>query len=99
VTLTAPTNGTAFPARATFELVAEAADPDGIKEVSFWDGRRRLGEDKTPPYTFLVRSADGGTHEYTARAEDIYGQRTTSEPVEVSVERSRRDRDRDDDDD
>ena len=95
VTLIAPTNVTTFPTRATFELRAEAADPEGIKNVSFRDGRRRLGHVKTAPYTFLVRGAEGGTHEYTARAEDIYGQRATSESVEVTVERSRRDRDDD----
>jgi hypothetical protein len=79
VALTAPTNGTALTAPASFTLAANAADNDGIvAQVEFFNGGSSLGVDTTSPYSITVNSLGAGTYTLSAVASDNGGAKATN---------------------
>ncbi|UHG92665.1 Ig-like domain-containing protein [Spirosoma oryzicola] len=86
VSLTSPTNNTAFPLPATISIAANATDNDGsVSKVEFYNGSTKLGEDATAPYTFTWTGMTAGTYTLTAKATDNQGAVTTSGAVTVLV--------------
>jgi len=80
-------SATTVTAAGTITLTATASDDKGVTQVEFYDGTMLLGTDTTAPYTQAVALArvNNGTHTYTARAYDTFGQSTTSAPAAVTV--------------
>lgn len=67
-------------------LTATAADATGgVSKVRFYKGSIYLGEDTSNPYTFSWTAEQAGTFTFTAVAEDIYGAKTSSSGVTVTV--------------
>lgn len=86
VSLTAPRNNASFPAPASVELTATAADSDGaISKVEFFRSTVKLGEVTAPPYTMTLSNVPAGNYRYTAAATDSGGATTVSAAVEVTV--------------
>ncbi|MEO7799737.1 MAG: Ig-like domain-containing protein, partial [Opitutaceae bacterium] len=85
-TLTAPTNGSVFPAPGNFTLVASASDSDGsVAKVEFYRGATLLGESLSAPYQFAVSGLAAGNYSFTAVATDNSGATTPSSTVSVIV--------------
>jgi len=86
VALTAPADGAAFTAPASFTLTATASDPDGtVAKVEFFNGALKLGEDTAAPYEQPVTALVVGSHMFTARATDNSGATATSPQITVLV--------------
>jgi hypothetical protein len=90
VEITAPTNGASVLLNEVFELVAEAADPDGvISRVEFYhsNGSRSLGVVTNGPFVLHLNSSNlfMGNNGVIAMATDNYGLRSASAAVELEV--------------
>jgi hypothetical protein len=86
VSLTAPANNATFTAPATFNITANASDPDGtIQRVEFLNGATLLGTSTAAPYSFNWTNVAIGTYAVTARAFDNAGAASTSAIVNVIV--------------
>ena len=86
VTLTAPTNGSSFPAPTAVTLAATATDSDGtVAKVEFFSGDTKLGEDASVPYEFTWTPVVAGSYVLTAKATDNAGSSMISDPVTVAV--------------
>ena len=84
--LTSPTNGSNFTTPATITLAADASDIDGtISKVEFFNGRTKLGEDLTAPYSFSWTGVAEGTYSITAKATDNGGLTTTTQNSNIAV--------------
>jgi glucose/arabinose dehydrogenase len=67
-------------------LDAAATDSDGsVTMVEFLDGTTVLGQDTSPPYSFIWTPTSAGIHSLSARATDNSGATTTSAAVSVTV--------------
>ena len=85
VAVTNPANGATFAAPATFDLSAEASDPDGsISQVEFYVGGTRVATATQPPFTVPVNILSPGTFTLTAAAIDNLGERVVSAPVTIT---------------
>jgi len=85
IKLTSPTDGATFTAPAKITLTAEASDPDGIRYVTFWSGKRLIGFSLKAPYTITLKDVGPGTYTFTAEAVDKFEKRTRSAAVTVTV--------------
>ena len=86
VSLTAPVDGTVFPAPASITLSATAADSDGtVAKVEFFDGTTKLGEATSAPYQYVWPNVARGSYVLTAKATDNAGAATTSASVAITV--------------
>jgi hypothetical protein len=87
VTLTSPSNGQNFKARANFTLSAAASDPDGkISKVEFYNGSNLIGVSYSSPYTiFYTGNLPDGNYKFTAVATDNAGGKKTSSIAYVYV--------------
>ncbi len=86
VRITSPANGQTISGTAT--MTASAADNVGVVGVQFQlDGVNGGAEDRTAPYaiSFDTTTTSDGSHAITAVARDAAGNRTTSDPVTVTV--------------
>jgi len=87
VSITTPTNGSAFTAPANVAITADASDPDGsISSVSFYAGTNLLRTVSTMPFSVVWSNAPWGNPTVTAVATDNQSLRTTSAPVNVEIE-------------
>jgi Bacterial Ig domain len=86
VAMTAPTAG-ATVSGMSVTLTASATDDVGVARVEFYDGTTLIGTASVPPYTrtWNTRLVSNGTHSLTARAYDVAGRSTVSQPVPVKV--------------
>jgi hypothetical protein len=87
VTLTAPTNYTAFSAPADIPIEATASDSDGgITRVDFLvDGTNLIASDMSAPFSTVWTNVTAGAYEITARATDNGGRTSVSAPARVTV--------------
>jgi len=86
VTLTAPTEGTSFPAPASIAFTATATDADGsITKVEFYQDGTWRGQATSSPYTFTWTNVPAGSYALTAKAYDNLGSITESSAVHVTV--------------
>jgi hypothetical protein len=82
-----PTNGSAFPAPATFEIVARTIDLEGtVVTVGFYDGANLLGTVTNAPFQYIYSKVPAGSHMLSLQATDEYGFTTTNVPIEVRVQ-------------
>ena len=87
VSITSPANGATFPPPADFRIYTDASDADGtVKKVEFYRGSTLHKTDTNPPFSASVKDLGVGTYEFTARAVDDKGAKTTSAPVSVIVD-------------
>ena len=86
-TVTLAASSTNVTSATTITLTATATDNIGVHKVEFWDGATLLGTDFSTAFDWGVplTSADNGTKSYTAKAYDLAGNVTTSNPVTVTV--------------
>jgi hypothetical protein len=74
VTITAPTNGSAFLAGANINIAATATETGGtISNVAFYAGSHFLGSLSSSPYSVTWSNAPKGSFELTAVATDTAG--------------------------
>jgi hypothetical protein len=86
VRLTAPTPGSTLDGPATFDLIADAQDPDGtVAQVDFYAGDTLIGTATGAPFRVTWRDVAAGTHQLTATATDSRGATVTSAPITVTV--------------
>jgi regulation of enolase protein 1 (concanavalin A-like superfamily) len=86
VSISSPSNNTAFTAPATIAIGATAADSDGtVVRVDFYSGAALLGSATTSPYQFSWSNVPAGSYTLTARATDNAGATTTSGSIAVTV--------------
>ena len=86
VAITAPANGAAFTAPASFTVAANAVDSDGsIVRVEFFSNGVLAGSDSDAPYGIDLAGLATGSYTLTARATDNRGGVTASAPVTVTV--------------
>jgi len=87
VSITAPINGATI--KGTVTVSANASDNVGVVGVQFFgdDGKALAPEVTTAPYSISVdtTTTNDGPHTLTAVARDAAGNRTTSDPVTVTV--------------
>lgn len=86
VRLTAPLQAEVQLQPATWTLAATAVgNGRRIEKVEFFAGVTRLGEDNTPPYTWVWANVPAGVYSLNVRATDERGAVSCSTPVEVTV--------------
>ena len=86
VDLVTPASGVVLLAPATFTLQAKAFDPDGNPtSMQFINGTALVKSLQAPPYITTVSNLGPGTYNFTVRALDNLGARSTSAPVNVTV--------------
>lgn len=86
VSVSSPSNNSAFTSPARISLAATASDNDGaVSKVEFYNGSTLLGSDSSAPYTFTWENVPAGEYSVTAKATDDKGASTTSNPVKLTV--------------
>ena len=89
VSISSPTDGSAFMAPTNITINVTASDPGGsVTNVDFYQGNTRLGPDTTSPYSFVWSNVTAGAYALTAVASDNGGLRTTSAVVNITVTNS-----------
>ncbi|WP_073043808.1 Ig-like domain-containing protein [Cnuella takakiae] len=89
VSLTTPVANASFDAQASIRLTASASDPDGIKQVAFYNGTTLLGTDSAAPYEFTWNNVGAGKYELSVKATDAKGQVGNSAAVAIQVVNSK----------
>jgi len=86
VAITSPSANDSYNSLANITITANAADADGsVSKVEFFNGKTKLGEDATVPYTFNWNNVASGSYTITVKATDNDNAATTSETVNVNV--------------
>ena len=86
VTIVSPANNSNFTVPFSFNLAADASDPDGpLAAVEFYDGTLFLGVATNAPYSITVNSLSEGPHQLTAKAIDTTGLSAVSTAINVTV--------------
>ncbi len=86
VTLTAPTTGSQYDAPATVGISATVTDSNNdVAKVEFFNGKTKLGEDLSSPYTYTWDNVAVGTYAITAVATDKAGNTDTSAAASIKV--------------
>jgi lamin tail-like protein/CotH protein/Big-like domain-containing protein len=86
VTIVSPTNNSSFTVPFSFNLAADASDPDGsVTVVEFFAGTSLLGVATNAPYSIMVNSLPEGPHQLTAKATDNSGLFAISAPINITV--------------
>lgn len=86
ITITAPANGTIYPAPTGLTVIAAASDADGtVVRVEFYANSTPLGRVTAAPYSITVPSLPHGVYQITAIATDDRGASTVSATVSVTV--------------
>jgi len=86
VSITSPNDGDTFTEGTDIEIMAEAADSDGmVTKVEFYEGTTKIGEDTDAPYAYTIMNATPGNYELTAKAIDDEGNTKMSGAVAIEV--------------
>jgi len=86
VTMTSPTNNSAFQNPASITLLADASDPGvQIQSVGFYANDQFLGRSTTSPYSVVWSNPPSGQFALFARAVDQFGRSALSAPVHITV--------------
>jgi hypothetical protein len=86
VTLTSPTDGSAFNDPQSITLKADASDSGApVTSLSFYANDTFLGKTTTSPYSLVWTNPNGGHYTLFARAENQVGGSTLSAPVQITV--------------
>jgi len=87
VEIISPLSESVFNTPATIYLRANAtdADNDGIERIVYFEGDNKIGESIEAPFNIEWENNVPGTYFITARAFDIAGASTVSEPIGVTV--------------
>jgi uncharacterized repeat protein (TIGR02059 family) len=81
-----PHKGNAYANLSSVEIDATASDPDGtISKVEFYNGKVKLVELTSAPYTYIWKDVAAGNYSITAVATDNLNDTTLSSPVEFVV--------------
>lgn len=86
VSITTPSGTQTLVAGSTLNLVASAADPDGlVQQLRFLANGIEIGKSLTAPYTLAWKTGATGIFEVVAEAMDNQGSTTNSAPLMVVV--------------
>jgi len=87
VVMVNPADGATYTAPASFQVGANASDPDGdaIVRVELMQGNTLLLADLTAPYTISISNLPAGTYVFWARAVDSRGASAISQLVRIRV--------------
>ena len=85
--IASPTNETALPAPANFEIVARTIDIDAaVVSVSFFDGTNLLDTVTSAPFQMDYLNVPAGSHLLSVQSTDQNGLTSSSEQIEVRVQ-------------
>ena len=85
LTITSPTNNSAFIGPLTLSLTATVLDTNAsVAQVQFYNGSNLIGQ-ASNPYTYIWNNAQPGLYSLTAQALDSAGMTGTSAPVNITV--------------
>jgi len=87
VSMVYPENGATFGAGADIPLQVNAADPDGITRIEFYQGAALLGIDTTNPYQMVWNNVAPSAYALYAKASDGRGAAALSAPTHIIVNR------------
>jgi sugar lactone lactonase YvrE len=85
VSISSPTNGTVLLAPASFTLLANATDDQGVAWVEFWSETNFLGVSEEVPWQVPQLNLPAGEYHYSAVAVDVLGFASTSAVSTVTV--------------
>jgi hypothetical protein len=86
VSITSPSNNSAFTTGASITINATASDGNGtVSLVEFYNGNILLGQDATSPYILTWNNVQIGGYSLTAKATDNAGATTSSPGVSIVV--------------
>ncbi len=86
VSLLAPHNGATFAAQTNVRLNAMATDADdSISKVEFFNGKTKLGESASAPFSLTLDSLPAGKYQLTAKATNSRGKAVSSSAVRITV--------------
>jgi len=89
VALTAPLDGATFKDPSSIPLTADASDSDGsVVRVDFYANNLLIASDTNSPFGITWTSMVPGTYVLKAKATDNMGATTTSQPVNITVDRT-----------
>ncbi len=91
VQLLQPTNGTVFKTGANVQIQAQAQDADGsVAKVEFYVNSTLVGSATAAPFTIQWSAKSNGTFSIVATAIDNLGNRASSQPIMITVNRKGR---------
>lgn len=86
VQLVSPPNGSTFIAPATFTVLADARDVDGmVTNVSFYSGTNHTAAVASEPFLTVLTNLPVGNYTFGARATDDFGDSANATPITVTV--------------
>jgi hypothetical protein len=85
ISIISPTNGSSFLAPATFTIVTDASDANGVAQVTFLAGTNVLGTVASSPFFLTVSNFAVGDYALRAVATDLCGLLATSAVVNIHV--------------
>ncbi|MCU0430554.1 MAG: endo-1,4-beta-xylanase [Cytophagaceae bacterium] len=85
VSISSPSNNTAFTEGQTIALAATASSGSSITKVEFFQGTTLIGMDASAPYTFATNSLRAGTYALSAKVSDQCGRSAVSSPINVTI--------------
>jgi hypothetical protein len=89
VSIVSPTNGQTFVSPASITIESVASDSDGeVMLVEFFESTNKLGGLTNTPYLLAWTNVPSGHYAFTSVATDNRGARSTSLPVEITVNRA-----------
>lgn len=86
VALVSPGDGDRMIAGSDLQVVVEASDDTRVERVVLLEGDRELGEDRSPPWEFVVTAVPAGSYAIRARAIDVAGHERESEIVMITAD-------------
>lgn len=85
IELVSPGDGAQIVAGADLEVEIEADDDVRVDRVVLFEGDRELGEDRSPPWKFVVAAVPSGSYMLRARAIDLAGHEQDSETIAITA--------------
>jgi len=87
VEIVSPSTGSTTSPPATVEIAVKTFDVDGeIVKVELYDGKSKIADIPSPPWSFTWENIEAGSYSLTAVAIDNKNERATSPPVNLFVE-------------
>lgn len=85
IELVSPGDGEQIVAGVDLEVEIDADDDVRVDRVVLFEGDRELGEDRSPPWKFVVAAVPSGSYTLRARAIDHAGHEQDSEPIAITA--------------
>ena len=86
ISITSPPNNSSFNTGSTITINASAAGGTGnIQKVEFFSGANKLGEDLSPPFSFIWNNVAAGSYTLFAKVTDSNSNTVVSSNINITV--------------